>query len=245
MTIAPRTGLDSAAFAIASRYSEAQASPAFRGASGDPLTGRRRGVTFLRVRGLPSQGSVMDAQRSLANWELSINSQRSARSAGWHATALCAVLITVLASCSSRPEATPHPPPRCAPSDLVASAESWDEGLGKATSRLTVSTHSSRTCLIARNAGLALVDDSGRVLAEAEPEPSNASPLALNPGSAATAVIQWGNWCWPKKTPSVMRLDIPQTGSVSIHFAKGESDFVPPCGDASHGIALGLDSTLR
>jgi hypothetical protein len=158
------------------------------------------------------------------------------------------VAVGALASACGGPSPSAVSIAGCRPDDITARGAAWDVGLGKATTTVTLTASDGVTCRIATGVGIALVSSSDKTIAEAPPSASDRT-IELSPQSAGTVEIAWGNWCGESSGVPSVRLQIPQTGWVTITFPPDQADFTPGCGDRLHGIALavmsGVTQTVR
>ena len=108
-----------------------------------------------------------------------------------------------------------------------------------------MSVRTSLSCTVASNVRIAILNSSLQPIAESSPDNSSDRTIHLDQSAAGTVDIEWGNWCSDPDKPPLLRLQIPNTGWVTVSFPASQASFVPSCGDPSLGVALGVGDVVQ
>jgi hypothetical protein len=130
----------------------------------------------------------------------------------------------------------------CASSNLAATA-GVQGATGSLAGSVVVTNRGSTACQLAGIPLVHLVDASGQSLAVQQVVPADlkpASPVVVQPGQTAAALVVWRNWCGPAPAePIRIALALPDGGQVSATLDRPRP-YLPRCDAPQSGSQLAV-----
>jgi hypothetical protein len=140
----------------------------------------------------------------------------------------------------ARPAAVPPGTPACTADRLHATA-GWEGATGSLAGWMHLTSRAGARCQLRGYPTIQLLDQQGRALPTRTGRAgrSQATPVLLRPGTAATVTFVWRNWCGPNPGRLGLRVTLPGGGTLVPAVEAGT-----PRGLAARCDAPGAPSTL-
>jgi Protein of unknown function (DUF4232) len=139
-------------------------------------------------------------------------------------------------------------PSACAASNLRATADPWQGGLGSRFTSIHITLASAGECLLQGHPGAGIVaGDGSLIVASRDPdgrvdqpwvEPGDRVVTLSGQGSTTTLMVRWGNWCGATPSAPQLQLRLAADGpQLPVALAAGDAIPIPPCsGTAEHSL---------